>query len=348
VSLAAARHPPTFVDGVPIVDCQVHLHHRTYFEAHVARVEPPWAERTNGGYVFHTTGGAANPIPSSRYEIDREIESCLAQGADVLISSLGAFNVNHLSAARGAELAMQLNEEQSELERRYPGRYYGLALLPMQDAQVAIETLDHAVRTLGLRGVCISTNVNGESIATPARQPIYRRIDELGIPAFLHPTASVMEPMLMRYGHEATIGSMVDSSIAALDLIFSGTLDRHPTLRVVHPHLGGVLPYLAARIDREHAQPSSGTEALRSPPSEYLRRFYTDTVSLNPRALRLAAEVYGSDHVLYASDYPYWPVEAGLALVRDEFSGDALDRILFRNAASLLGLSVGDAMPARG
>lgn len=323
---------------MPVVDCQVHLHNRTYFEAHVGRVEPPWAERADGGYVFHATGEDATWIPSSYCEIEEQMNQLHAHGVDVVVSSMGAFNVNHLPATQASELAMQLNEECAELEQRYPGRYYGLALLPMQDAQAAIETLDHAVRTLRLRGVCICSNVNGESVAAPARSPIYRRIEELGIPVFLHPTATVMERKLSSFGHEYTGTLMVDLSMAALDLIFSGVLDRHPTLRVVHPHLGGVLHYLASQLNQERSQSSRDIEPLERPPSEYLRRFHADTVSLSPRALRLAAEVYGPDHLLFASDYPYWQPAAGLELVRREFAGGALDQVLSGNAVSLLGL----------
>jgi aminocarboxymuconate-semialdehyde decarboxylase len=326
-----------------VVDCQVHLHTRTYFEAHVERVEPPSAERSDGGYIFSTPDGTRCAIPSARYEIEEQLECCAANGVDVVVSSMGRFNVHHLPASRALELAMQLNEEQAELERSHPGRYYGLATLPMQDAQAAIETLDHAVRALGLRGVCICSNVNGESIATPARDPIFRRIHELGVPIFLHPTMSPLEP-LMRYSHENSVGCVVDSSMAVLDLIFSGVLDRHPSLRIVHPHLGGVLPYVASRIDDDHNGASTAARLERRP-SDYLRRFHTDTagLGLGLGALRMAADVYGPEQLLYASDYPNRLPAAGLDLVHRDFRGEARDQVLHGNAASLLGLGVAGA-----
>jgi aminocarboxymuconate-semialdehyde decarboxylase len=323
-----------------VVDCQVHLRTRTYFEAHVKREEPPSAERSNGGYIFQTPDGKRCAFPSSQYEIEAQLEQCAAHGVDVVVSSMGQFNVHHLPASRARELAMRLNEEQAELERSHPGRYYGLATLPMQDAQAAIETLDHAVRALGLRGVCICSNVNGESIAAPSRDPIFRRIDELGVPIFLHPTASPLEPAT-RYLHDHSVSCVVDSSMAALDLIYSGLLDRHPTLRVVHPHLGGVLPYLASRIDDDRTAASVPAPlALR--PSDYLRRFHTDTAGLGVGALRMAAEVYGPDRLLYASDYPNHRPAAGLDVVHGDFCGEARDQVLHANAASLLGLRVPD------
>jgi aminocarboxymuconate-semialdehyde decarboxylase len=297
-----------------VVDCHVHLHTRTYFEAHVERVEPPWAERTAGGYVVRTPGGGRSRVPASHHEVEAHLERCAAHGIDAVVSSMGRFNVHHLPAGRARELAMRLNEEQAELERSHPGRYYGLAQLPMQDSQAAIETLDHAVRTLGLRGVCICSNVNGESIATLGREPIYRRIGELGVPIFLHP---------------ATLGPGFDPRIAALDLVRSGVLDRHPNLRVVDPRLGEAPARLARRLGGDR-----------------LRRLYADTAHLGRRTLRAAAHAPGTRQLVYGSDYPHRDPAAGLGLVGDELDGADRERVMGANAAALLGLAADSGFAA--
>jgi aminocarboxymuconate-semialdehyde decarboxylase len=301
-----------------VVDCHVHLHTQTYFEAHVERTEPPWAERVAGGYVVHTSGGGRSRVPASHQEVDAHLERCAAHGIDAVVSSMGRFNVHHLPVGRARELAMRLNEEQAELERAHPGRYYGLAQLPMQDSQAAIETLDHAVRTLGLRGVCVCSNVNGESIAMPAREPIYRRIGELGVPIFLHPT---------------TLGAVFDPRLAALDLVLSGVLERHPTLRVVDQRLDAAPDRLASRLGRDQ-----------------LRRVYADTAHLGRRTLHAAAHALGTRQLVYASDYPHRDPVASLGLVDDELDGADRERVLGANAAALLGLAVDSgfaAVPAR-
>jgi aminocarboxymuconate-semialdehyde decarboxylase len=297
-----------------VVDCQVHLHTRTYFEAHVERAEPPWAERADGGYVLRTPGGGRSRILASQHEVEAHLERCAAHGIDAVVSSMGRLNVHHLPAARARELAMRLNEEQAELERAHPGRYYGLALLPMQDSQAAIETLDPAVRTLGLRGVCVCSNVNGESIATLDREPVYRRIGELGVPLFLHPT---------------TLGAGLDPRIAALDLVRAGLLDRHPTLRVVDPRLGAARARLARGLE-----------------GDQLRRLYADTSRLGRRTLRGAAHALGARQLVYASDYPHRDPAAGLGLVGDELDGADLEQVLGANAAALLGLAADSGFAA--
>lgn len=336
-TLTASPRLPT-VPRVAVIDCQTHLHSRAYFEAHVGRHTPPYAERTAGGYVFHTSDGNANEIPAHYWDAELQMEHFAAAGVDGIVSSMGAFTVDHLPVGMARELAMLLNEERAELERRYPGRFYGLATIPMQDTEAAIAVLQDAVERLGLGGVCIGSNINGESIATPERRPVYDCIAELGVPLFLHPTRSVMEDRVRRYGHEYTVGFMVDTSLAALDLVFSGVLDAHPALAVVHPHLGGVLPYLASRIDIEYTNPWSRSVELERPPSEYLRRFWTDTVSGSAAALEMSAALYGTDRLLFSSDYPYWSPSQGLSAVRAALTDGHLDAVLAGNARTLLGI----------
>ena len=297
-----------------VVDCHVHLHTRTYFEAHIERPEPPRAERVGDGYVVHTPGGGRSRVPVSHHQVEAHLERCAALGIDAVVSSMGRFNVHHLPEGRARELAMRLNEEQAEFERDYPGRYYGLALLPMQDSQAAIETLDHAVRTLGLRGVCICSNVNGESIATPGREPIYRRIAELGVPLFLHP---------------ATLGPGFDPRVAALDLVRSGVLDHHPSLRVVDLRLAEAPARLARRLVGER-----------------LRCLYADTAHIGRRTLRAAAHDLGTRQLVLGSDYPHRDPAAGLALLDDELDGPDRERVMGANAAALLGLAADSGFAA--
>lgn len=324
--------------SMKITDAQVHLHNRTFFEAHLGRKDFPRAERDGQGYVLFTSTHGNTPIPPHYFDIERQLEDFRAAGIDRIISSMGSFNVNHLSPRQATDLAMQINEERAELQRQYKDYFYGLALIPMQDPRAAIEVLDHAIRVLGLYGVCITSNVNGESIADLDLEPVYRRIETLDVPIFLHPTTTVHETANPRYGHEFTVGYMTDGSIAALDLIFSGILDRYPRLRVLHPHLGGVLPYLAARIDHEYNQPWTHSPDIENPPSTYLSRFYTDAVSLSPFAMKACLEIYGPDQILFSSDYPYWAPSVTLDFVRREVPEEHLEAVLSGNAERLLGL----------
>jgi predicted TIM-barrel fold metal-dependent hydrolase len=167
---------------VRVVDCHVHLHSRTFHEAHVERSEPPVAERRGGGYLFRASDGDALEVPERFFDVERQLAELGEQGVDTAVSGVDALSLDHLPLRQAVELAMHLNEERAELERRFPGRVYALALLPMQDAQAAIQTLEHAIRALALRGVAVAP---GDEAGSAAR-PVFQRIAELGVPVFLN------------------------------------------------------------------------------------------------------------------------------------------------------------------
>jgi aminocarboxymuconate-semialdehyde decarboxylase len=101
------------------------------------------------------------------------------------------------------------------------------------------------------------------------------------------------------------LGFTFDTSLAAAKLIFSGVVERFPQIKWVLCHAGGTLPYLAERLDRGFEAFKECRENIDRPPSEYLKDFYYDTVNFDPRALQLAVDFAGADHVLAGSDYPH-------------------------------------------
>ena len=140
---------------------------------------------------------------------------------------------------------------------------------------------------------------------------------------------------------------MFDTSIAMLSLVVGGILDACPRLQVVHPHLGGTLPFLAGRV--ETYRRAGLWPGLTEPIAGYLRRVWLDTVSATPEALALVRELAGDDHLLFATDYPYWTFEAGMAFVREHVPADRLAAVCHHNAETLLGLpGRGDGRAADG
>ena len=140
-------------------------------------------------------------------------------------------------------------------------------------------------------------------------EPFYDRVEELGLPLFLHPTDAVFADMLSDgYGGalHLSLGRVVEVSVAAMRLVFSGIMERHPNLKLVMSHTGGALPYQAGRMDK------NGKKAnLPELPSTYLKRIYTDTVTPHAIGMKFAVEFFGADHVMYGSDYPCWsPADA--------------------------------------
>ncbi len=277
-------------------------------------------------------------------ELDEILKRMAGAGIDVLVSSAAPLAlVDSFPPDEALELALLLNEAQAEATRSYPNRYFGLATLPMQDSARAVDVLEDAVNRLGLRGVCIGSNINGRPISSEECWPVYERLEQLDVPLFLHPTSSIMRASLDDFGLEFLVGFVFDTSVALLRLVFSQVLEKHPKLRIVHPHLGGVLPYLAGRIDLEYLAPWAGNKKLPRPPSEYVRRCYTDIAVNNPAALQLARNFYGLDHLLFATDYPWWPPNVGVDLIKDNLPEADQNVVFEQSARQLLGLEGSDA-----
>jgi aminocarboxymuconate-semialdehyde decarboxylase len=280
------------------------------------------------------------PIRPHFYDLDKQLEVYEAAGIDVVISSSGSFgDVDSLPVEQAKEVALALNELRAEAEREHRGRFFGLATIPWQDTGAALEVLEDAVTRLGLRGVLIHSNVAGAPIDSEHLRPVYARVAALGVPLCLHPARTIMEDTLRDYGLEYLLGYMFDSSLAALRLVLSGILEEQPALKVVHPHCGAALPYLAGRIDSSYSKPYSLGEEWPKPPSRYLAVLYTDTMSQSESTLAFARNFFDPGHIMFGSDFPYFEPTAELAFVRRSLDGtDDEAGVLGGNAVALFGL----------
>jgi aminocarboxymuconate-semialdehyde decarboxylase len=285
-----------------IVDHQAHWLPPASLEVLARRSRLPRAERAGDGWLLQITDGGRLPVGPAFTDLDAQLELAASLDIDVLVLSpppLG--ECQHLPGSEAAELLQSVNAELAVAQRANPGRVVGLAMLPMQDPESAVAVLDDAV-ALGLRGVCMLSSIEGRPVATDETLPVFRRLDELGVPLVLHPAvrSQTYEPGAPPSVAEGGIGWMAHTALAAFNLIESGTLDACPSLSVLHPHLGGVLPYVLGRVERIQSE--------RAPLAigDYLRRrFFTDTVSRTPGAIRLALETYGPNRVLFGSDHPF-------------------------------------------
>lgn len=299
-----------------VVDHQVHWYPRAGFELLVGRDAAPRAERDGDGYVAEIVPGLRVPFPARMVDLDSHFEDMNAHGIDAIVSSPAVWlgDAALYEDALALELFLLLNDEAARAQREHPERFVGLAVLPLRDTESALAVLDEAARS-GLRGVCVHANVGGAPIVTDELMPVYRRMDELGMTLALHPTIdTAMAAQYRPYGQTLErVTWFMDTSAAALALICGGVLDECPNLTVIHPHVGGVLPYLRGRMA------ALADAGLEQPLDEYFRtRFYTDTMTETPGALGLAAELYGPERILLGTDYPYFPREPMLAIARAE------------------------------
>jgi aminocarboxymuconate-semialdehyde decarboxylase len=263
-----------------------------------------------------------------------------------VVCSVGPINsfFSEIPAADGLHLAQMWNDEMAGAQHRHAGRLWASALIPMQDPRAAMDELERATAKLGLMGVNVPGTIGRDGrIDHPSLEPFYDRVEQLGIPIFMHPTDAGFQDILDGYNGALynSLGRVIDVSVAAYRLVLSGIMERHPNLKVVVSHTGGALPYQAGRMDK-----NSGRAKLPRKPSEYLRRMFTDTVQPHALGMRLAIEFYGVDHVMYGSDYPCWDPKAALQIL-DECGISAADqeKIFYANARRNLGLK--DPVPAK-
>jgi predicted TIM-barrel fold metal-dependent hydrolase len=276
------------------------------------------------------------------YDPIRKLQDMDRAGVDVSVLSVNMPGPERLSPELAPEGARLCNDYLAELCARYPDRFVGLASLPLQDVPASIAELDRAVDGLGLRGAVLFSHIGGRPVDAPEFEPFYVHAEARGVPLVLHPTVPTWGEAIKDHAMIPMLGLMVDTSIAMLRLILGGVLERHPGLQVVHPHVGGVLPYLMGRIEEQTEVKRRGREHITQPPGAYYSNVYLDTVSPSPLAMRYGYDFAGADRLLFGSDHPWVKIETMLELVKGlDIPDGERARILGLNAAELFGIREG-------
>jgi aminocarboxymuconate-semialdehyde decarboxylase len=302
---------PTGIAENSIVDYHAHWYPPGYMESVLDRTDFPHAERRqDGGFYYNFDSGLRFDFPQEFFSLEEHIADMDAHGVDVaVLSPTVPGDVTRMELSQARETLDYLNAENARAQREHPDRIRGLAMLPLQDTTAALETLDKAIGELGLAGVCIDTNIAGHSLGTAELLPVYKRIEQLNVPIFLHPSDRSLFQKTVEDARTGRVGDIglawvFETSLAALSLILSGTLDETPDLKILHPHTGGVIPFVIERINITTKIWGNNTPR---PIAEYLKNnFYVDPAAgANPHMVALAASTYGIDHIVFGSDYPF-------------------------------------------
>jgi aminocarboxymuconate-semialdehyde decarboxylase len=328
-----------------IVDSHFHWWPRSIFDELTTRKDfPRCASNGKNGYTYWRKEGANARfnLGAEWFDLDRQFAHMQTLGFEVdVVCSTGPFSVHFcdLPVAEGKDACMRWNQEMSDAQKEYAGHLWATAVLPFQDTQAALDTLEYAVAHQNLMGVNIPGSIGSvENIDAERLEPIYARIEALGLPIFVHPTDAMFTDILDGYNGALykSLGRVIDVSVSAYRLVLSGIMERYPNLKVVMSHTGGALPYQSGRMDK-----NSKDANLPLPPSTYLKRMYTDTVSPHKEGMKFAIEYYGVDHIMYGSDYPCWDPATALKLLHEVGLSDAdCEKILNSNARSILGLKM--------
>ena len=177
-----------------VIDTQAHWYPRALLDAYVGSDGYPGCRREGDSYAVEMLPGQWTSLPLHFVELELQLETMRDAGVDVVVSSSGSFgDVDALPVEQAKEVAIAVNEERAAAEAGYEG-FLGLATVPWQDAAAAVEVLDDAVSRLGLHGALIHSNIVGRPIDASYLRPVYERMGELGVPLFLHPGKTLLEP----------------------------------------------------------------------------------------------------------------------------------------------------------
>jgi len=232
-----------------------------------------------------------------------------AQGIDVQ-----ALSINPYWYKADREVATRIcqiqNEKLAEVCAATPDRFVAYATVALQHPDLAAAQLEEGVKKYNLRGAAIGGSVNGEELSDPKFHPFWAKAEQLGVLVFIHPQGTAELNATTRFkgngGLDNVIGNPLETTLALSHLIFEGTLDRFPAIKICAAHGGGFLPSYAGRSDAGCVTvPARCGVPLKKKPSEYLRQMYYDSIVFTPEALRHLAAETGTGQIVMGTDYPY-------------------------------------------
>src|SRR3954447_3521595 len=248
-------------------------------------------------------------IPEHFIAVEQRLKEMDAMAIDMEILSINPFW--YRKDRDTAEAICKVNNEKlAELCASQPDRFGAFASLTLQHPDLAVTQLESAVKKLGLKGAAIGGSVLGEDFSSERYHPVWAKAEELGAVLFIHPQST--PPLAPRFKGNGwlsnTIGNPLDTTIALQHLIFEGTLDKYPGLKIIAAHGGGYLPSYAPRSDHACFVSPAGCDPnikLKKQPTEYLRQLYFDTLVFTPEAVRHLAAQVGASQLMLGSDHPY-------------------------------------------
>ena len=256
--------------------------------------------------VLEIAGTSYRPFPRGGWDIERRLADMADAEVDVQILSASpqTYLYGEEPAVTAACTAIQ-NDQIAKLVAARPDRFLGIATLPMQAPEQAAAELRRAVRSLGLRGAMIGSNVEGRNLDHPELEPVWAAACELDVVLLIHPVNVGAAERLRSYYLSNLIGNPLDTTIAAACLVFGGVLERHPKLKILLVHGGGFVPYQAARwVHGWKVRPEPKVN-LQASPEPWIERFYYDTILHSTEKLEFLIGSAGPKRVLLGSDYPY-------------------------------------------
>jgi aminocarboxymuconate-semialdehyde decarboxylase len=321
-----------------VVDFHTHIFDHEVCQF-VKNIRPPNATEPQlvDGYLVNSAAHRRRHPRDTSDELQARLQDMDEFGIDVQVI------FNHVAqycywadAETGERLARLQNNRLAEFVARQPDRFVGMGTVPLQDIAAAVRELRRMVSELGFKAVALSSHAEGVELGDERLWPFWSAVQELGIAAFIHPSGH-NDPRFEKHLMWNGVGQPIEEAIAMSSLIYEGTLDRYPNLKIGIAHGGGFLPYYAGRVDRNFRARPDATPNIHATPSEYMPRFFYDTVVYNVDQLEFLVHKVGAERIVMGGDYPVGQDDI-VGFVKGANIGQGEKRmILGENAARLLG-----------
>jgi aminocarboxymuconate-semialdehyde decarboxylase len=291
--------------GARAIDIHAHYFPQTYFDLFNSEGQRYNSEfrMTEQGFYFKTPVESSGPLPAKFIDLKQRLADMDVQGVAIQALSLTGPMVYWADGEFSHKLAMTWNDGAVAAHQANPDRFVVLATLPMLDPDRAVDELNRVSKLPGVRGVYMGTNIEGRDLDDPLFEPIFTRIEALGLPVFLHPLPPILGgKRLQPYSLTNLVAFPLDTTVAAAHLIFGGVMDRHPNLLIVLPHAGGALLNLIGRLDHGWSVIPAAKHSAQAP-SAYLHRFMYDTIAHSKPVMEFIISQVGVDRIMLGSDY---------------------------------------------
>ncbi len=269
------------------------------------------------------------------FDLAVRLEEMDAMGLDTVALSVAPGLFYHFAEpALGQEVAELMNDAIHEVATGYPERFVPMGTVPLQDIPRAIGELERVVDKYGFTAIEIAGSVNGANYDEPQFDDFFRRVAELDVLIFVHPSASPGGERLRNYYTANSIGFPLETGICVASLVFGGTLERYPDLKVCLAHGGGIVPSLVGRWDHTWQVRAEARVSIERPPSEYVSRLYFDDLVHSDTVFEALIAVAGPDHIVVGTDYPYDMGERDPRAVLGRHALSAADRAAIEGATA--------------
>ncbi len=332
---------------------RLHSHLRIDFETHyypsgfISKLKerdefPRFTTAEDGGLVLEYGQGVK--IPRQRLlakftDKQTRLNDMALAGIDMQVLLIPLPGVDKMDSNSAVEICRIANNGIADFCESNSDKFVGFAILPVQAGEEAIEELKRSINDLGLKGAFVHSNTNGRYLDSRDYREILKIACKLRVPVFVHPTIPIFHDNMEKHRLASTFGLQVDLSLSVLRLILDSGLEQNPDLKLIVSHLGSTLPFISNRIDDEFEFAREPETKIGKKPSVYIKRLYVDSATMDCRPLEFAVQYYGSDHIVFGSDYPFWDSSKHVnAVLNSDLNEDQKEDIFFRTASKLLDL----------